>query len=239
MTIEIKSLNINLSEKQILKDISLTIKSSDICALIGPNGAGKSTLLKAIAGFYPTKQIYLLGKPIASYHAKELAKTVSLLPQNIAPVPFTLMEFLLFSRYPYRSLFHDDRKALSVCREMMNLTGIEELENRRLDIVSGGQLELAYLASLLVLEPEILLLDEPTTYLDPYYIEKLSKIIKECSKKKTIIIASHNLEWLSKIATRIVALKSGNINFCDKKIDREAIDKLYAPSAFSKTASKC
>ncbi len=229
MAIEIRSLDIAIDKKNILNDLSLRIKPHSICSLIGPNGAGKSTLLKAIAGFYKTNQIKILSKPIAEYSSKELAKTVSLLPQNIAPVPFTLMEFMLFSRYPYRSLFGDDYKALSVCKRIMHLTGTEELENIRLDKISGGQLELAYLASSLVVEPEILLLDEPTTYLDPYYIGLMSKMIVECSKEKTVVIATHNLEWISKIATMSVALKSGRISFCGERINQKAVNELYIP----------
>lgn len=234
MAIEIKSLNISIDKIPILKNLSLRIKPHSICALIGPNGAGKTTLLRAIAGFYKTNRIRLFSKSISAYSSRELAKTVSLLPQNIAPVPFTFMEFILFSRYPYRSLFGDDRNGLSVCREVMRLTGTEELENKRLDKISGGQLELAYLASSLVVEPEILLLDEPTTYLDPYYIELMSKIIVECAKEKTVVIASHNIEWVSKIATMSAALKSGSINFCGKEISQKTINELYIPPELEK-----
>ena len=144
------------------------------------------------------------------------------------------MEFMLFSRYPYRSLFGDDHNGLSVCRKVMRLTGTEELANKRLDKISGGQLELAYLASSLVVEPEILLLDEPTTYLDPYYIELMSKIIVEYAREKTVVIASHNIEWVSKIATMSAALKSGSINFCGKEISQKTINELYIPPELEK-----
>ncbi len=233
MAIEIETLNIVISKKRILDNITLKIKEHEICAIIGPNGAGKSTLLKSVAGFYKTDRIKLFGKRINLYNRRELAKTVSLLPQNIAPVPFTLKEFLLFSRYPYRSLLNEDSQAVSVCKEIMSITGIEELENRRLDALSGGQLELAWLAASLVTESKILILDEPTNYLDPYYTEKLRKIVLGLAKKKTVLIASHNLEWISKIATRIIALRSGAISFQTEKINKNDVAPLYKPIKLS------
>lgn len=207
-------------KKAILKHISLTLEKGEYLSIIGPNGAGKSTLLKCLDGIYPKGEgeILIQGKPLKGYSPRELARLVSYVPQGDgSSLPFTVKEFVLMARYPYLSPFssvgRQDREATFAALE---LTGTQEFADRYLDTLSGGERQKVLIAAALAQGAEILLLDEPTAFLDPKHEEDIYRILAKINRESgsTIVSVTHNINHATLLSRRVLALKQGSIAFC-------------------------
>lgn len=209
------------SAKKVLHDISLDIPKSVITALLGPNGSGKTTLMDILLGWKKTNtgRVLVKGKDLSSYSRRERSKLISLVPQN-EPLQFafTLLDYVLFGRAPYiPQLGIPGKKDIEIAFAALETVGLQELHGRSITSLSGGERQLIMLARSLAQQPEILLLDEPTSSLDPGNTEKVLDILNELGNSGlTIIFSTHDPSAAAQIANYIVMLRRGKIYRADK-----------------------
>jgi cobalt/nickel transport system ATP-binding protein len=198
-------------QEPILAKINFTIKSGEKVALMGATGAGKSTLLENLIGLKLPRsgQIFIKGVTLESKNLSALRRQVGFAFQNPDDQLFmpTILEDVMFGARNYgMSLIEAKEKARSILSQL----GLIEYENRSSHELSGGQKRLAAIASILVLEPSILILDEPTNGLDPAWRRKLAQVLSELPLE-VILIASHDLNWLKKTTHRALILANKQI----------------------------
>lgn len=212
-------------QEEILKGINIEIEKGKITSIIGANGCGKSTLLKNLTRIYKPKSgnVLIDFKNIKEYGYKDLARKLSILPQGPqSPEGITVEELCYFGRNPYRRFLEDKSKR---DREMVEYalkeTRLYEIKNRRLNTLSGGQRQMAWISMSLAQETDILLLDEPTTYLDLAHqieiLDLLSNINKE--QGKTIVMVIHDLNQAAKYSHNLVTLVKGEVYSVGKTRD--------------------
>jgi len=217
--IEINDLQASYEDNIIIDSLDLKIPKNKVTMIIGSNGCGKSTLLKCISRLLiPDKgQISINGSEIKKRASKELAKTMAVLPQSpSAPGGLLVRELVSYGRFPYQKpmggLKKDD---IEIINRSMEVTGIIEYADRPLDSLSGGQRQRAWIAMVLAQETEILILDEPTTYLDISHQLEILTLLKELNEKfnRTVVMVLHELNNAAKFADHLIGLKSGNVVF--------------------------
>lgn len=220
--IEFKNLTYHypLSETPALQDIDLQVEEGEFLAIVGANGAGKSTLCYTISGFIPhffkgelAGSVNVAGMEPAKAGLGACVQKVGLVFQNpfnqISGSKFTVYEEIAFG---LENLGVDPREMRERVDEIIRLTGIADLRDRSPYALSGGQQQRVALASILVMKPQILVLDEPTSQLDPIGSQEVFKVIKDMALQgMTIIMAEHKVEWLAEYADRILALSAGQI----------------------------
>lgn len=219
MGIEIKNLQAAYEDRVVIPCANLTIPEEKITMMIGQNGCGKSTLLKSIARIIPIKkgEIFLDGISTKSISSKMLAKKLAVLPQSpIVPEGITVKNLVGFGRFPYqKALSGLTKEDYEIIEWAMNKTGVYELRERKVEELSGGQRQRVWISLALAQRTEILLLDEPTTYLDMAHqleiLELLQKLNEE--EKTTIVVVIHELNHASKFADYVVGMKQGEILF--------------------------
>ncbi|QGU94056.1 ATP-binding cassette domain-containing protein [Clostridium bovifaecis] len=216
-SIRTKNLSISYGNTEIVKELNLNIPKGKITTIIGANGCGKSTILKTIARILQPKSgvIYINGKDIQGQSSKEVAKAMAVLPQTPqAPKGLTVDELVAYGRFPHQSGFgklqKEDREVIDWALEV---TGIKEYKNRPIDALSGGQRQRVWIAMALAQETEILLLDEPTTYLDLAHQLEILKLLENLNKKqkRTIVMVIHELNNAARFADYMVGVKAGKI----------------------------
>lgn len=205
------------SEEPVINNESLTARSGVVTALVGPNGSGKSTLLKGLADqLTPDRgSVILQGRDVHSYDTKELAQKLGLLSQeSIAPDSITVEDLVYHGRYPHRGFFEsvsaEDERAVD---RALTLAGCEHLREREVGQLSGGQKQLAWIAMVIAQDTDILLLDEPTTFLDLHHQLEVMEIIDTLRDKSdiTVIVVLHDIQQAARIADKMIALKSGEV----------------------------
>ncbi|MDF2684101.1 MAG: transporter binding protein [Brevibacillus sp.] len=214
--IEVKALQKSFHSKSVLQDVTFSVAKGEFFGIIGPNGSGKSTLLKMISGVISPDggDIFVGGKSIRSYSRKDLARLLAVLEQEaLPPVGFRVREVLEMGRFPYQNWLGeeiDDPTAL--IDEIIRMLGLVELEERTLDQLSGGEKQRVALGKALVQKPRLLLLDEPTTYLDIGYQIQLMDIARSWQKNTqvTVVAVLHDLNLASLYCDRILMLHKGN-----------------------------
>src|SRR6266567_752944 len=188
-----------------------------ITALVGPNGSGKSTLLKALARIAPPRagMVYLDGRAITRMSTREVALHLAILPQGpSAPEELTVAELVEQGRYPHagplRMLREQDHVAI---QEALDQTNMEQFRHRRLDSLSGGERQRAWIALALAQATPVLLLDEPTTFLDVWHQIEVLDLVRTLNRThgKTIVLVVHDLNMAARYADRMVVLQNGRI----------------------------
>jgi iron complex transport system ATP-binding protein len=201
----------------VLEQLSLTIERGSITSLVGPNGSGKSTVLKALARMLRPRHgaVYLDGRDISRLPTREVARKLAILPQSpSAPEELTVAELVEQGRYPHVGplrLFDDaDRAAIAGALAETGMTG---LSRRTLDSLSGGERQRAWIALALAQQTPILLLDEPTTYLDIGHQFEVLDLIQRLNAEQgmTIVLVLHDLNQAARFSRRMVVLDAGNI----------------------------
>lgn len=199
----------------VLRDLSFQVPSGSFTIVIGPNGSGKTTLLKILTGILPAAggRVHLLDRPITAYPRKDLARTIALAPQLAAgDVPFTVEEVILMGRAPHQGLLALPRKQdLALVRQAMAFTDVTHLKSRRLDQLSGGELQRVIIARAFCQQSQILVLDEPTAALDPAHQVRIMNLLAELrrSARVTILMVSHDINLAAMYADRILVLHQG------------------------------
>ncbi|WP_334152928.1 ABC transporter ATP-binding protein [Microbacterium sp.] len=198
-------------------DLDLTIERGSFVAIIGPNACGKSTLLRTIARLLPALSgaVLLDGRDIRTRGAKELARELGLLSQSAeAPDGMRVADLIARGRYPHRRPFSawsaDDEQAV---RNAMERTSVVDLADRPVDELSGGQRQRVWLAMALAQETEVLLLDEPTTFLDITHQLDMLDLFRAINQEQgaTVVAVLHDLNQAARYADRIVAMRDGEI----------------------------
>lgn len=216
-TFQTNNIQAGYDQKTILENINLSIPSNKISIIIGANGSGKSTLLKTMARLIkPTAgQVLLDGKSIYKIPSKELARTLGLLPQSpIVPEGITVADLVGRGRFPHQTFLKGwskkDYEAVAEALEMMN---IAEFADRSIDELSGGQRQRVWIAMALAQQTDILLLDEPTTYLDITYQVEILDLLMDLNKKfgTTIVMVLHDINLSARYADYLFAMKDGSL----------------------------
>ncbi len=215
--IQIKDVSIALSGNEILKRVSLDVAEGNYVSVIGPNGAGKTTLIKCIAGIYTdwNGSISISGKSFSDYSSKDLAKQQSYVPQAEGRAsPLTVEDFVTMGRYPHLSPFttlkSEDYAAID---DAIKRTALQPFRNRKLNTLSGGERQMAFIAAALAQKSKILLLDEPSTFLDYRHQASVASILRSACRDdgKTIIAVHHDINTAVASSDRICAIKDGAV----------------------------
>lgn len=240
MSIEIKELQTGYDQTVVIPKMNLTIPKGKITMIIGSNGCGKSTLLKSIARIIkPSKgEIRLEGKLLKELAPKAIARQMAVLSQNpIIPSKITVQELVAFGRYPYQKAFRTMTKEdHDIIRWAMEETDVIELKDRDVAELSGGQRQKVWIAMTLAQKTDILVLDEPTTYLDMAHQLEVLTLLQELNRKNntTIVIVIHELNLAAKFADHLVGMKKGNLIFEGEPLEvlsQENLRELYGIDA--------
>ncbi|MCP3966086.1 MAG: ABC transporter ATP-binding protein [Lentisphaerae bacterium] len=218
MKIEVRNLTVGYDGgPPVLRGANLNIATGKVVTLIGPNGSGKSTLLKTIARTLKPYDgsVFIDDMEVHSFNTRKLARIMSVLPQsNAAPTDITVEELVEFGRFPYRRLLQGfssrDNDAVS---HALDLTGLDTLRKRPVSALSGGERQRAWIALNLAQEPRIMLLDEPTTYLDVCHQFEVIDLIRRMNQKLgiTVVMVLHDLNLAARYSDHIVVMKDGRI----------------------------
>lgn len=215
--LEAKGLSLSYGGDYIFENLDLTVPVGKITVFIGSNGCGKSTLLRSMARLLKPQRgaVVLDGADIAGMSTKDVARKLAILPQGpTAPEGLTVLQLVKQGRYPYQSWLRqwspEDEKAVMAALESTGLTG---LADRTVDSLSGGQRQRAWIAMTLAQETPLILLDEPTTYLDlTHQIEVLDLLYElNVQEQRTIVMVLHDINLACRYADHIVAIRDGSI----------------------------
>lgn len=231
--IEIKKLNAFYSKHKALENINLLIENGKFHVVIGRNGSGKSTLIDCISGNRKYDgSVEYDGADIEKLSVTERAKKISLLSQQLQPVPFTVYELCSFGRNPHKDLKNSGEKVISALEK----ADITHLSDKRVDELSGGERQLSYFAMNICQDSDTMLLDEPAANLDMEHEEKILSLAKDaCQNGKTVICVMHNLSTAVKYADRIIVLDRGKCIFSGTKnkcLEENIIEKNFGVKRF-------
>ncbi|WP_035750373.1 ABC transporter ATP-binding protein [Arthrobacter sp. 35W] len=212
-----EAVTIGYDKRTISTDLSVQIPDGSFTVIVGPNACGKSTLLRALARLLKPRsgQVVLDGSAITSLPAKEVARRLGLLPQSsIAPDGITVADLVARGRYPHQSLLRQwSTRDEAAVAGAMAATGVGALAARPVDELSGGQRQRVWVAMVLAQETELLLLDEPTTFLDIAHQIELLDLCRDLNvgQGRTLVAVLHDLNHACRYATNIIAMKDGAI----------------------------
>ena len=215
--IHIENLSLSYdSSAVIVHELNLHIQCGTITALVGPNGCGKSTLLRGLSRLLKPAHgcVYLDGQDIHAMKARDLAKQLGILPQSpTAPEGLTVHELVAQGRYPHQNWFQQwSREDERIVEAALKKTNLMMFADRPVDTLSGGQRQRAWIAMALAQETDVLLLDEPTSYLDlAYQMDVLDLLGDLNAEGRTIIMVLHDLNQAARYADVVVAMRGGQI----------------------------
>lgn len=202
-------------DRVVVDSLDLELLDGSFTAVVGPNGCGKSTLLKALGRLLrpSSGQVVLDGKPIAKTPTREVARVLGMLPQTpVAPEGLTVADLVARGRHPHQSWLRQwSRDDEDVVAEALAWTDMVDLADRPVDALSGGQRQRAWISMALAQGTDLLLLDEPTTYLDlSHQIDVLELVARlHAERGRTVAVVLHDLNLAARYAQRLVAMKDG------------------------------
>jgi ABC-type cobalamin/Fe3+-siderophores transport system ATPase subunit len=220
MIIEATSLVCGYGAEPVLNGISIGIRQGEIWAVLGKNGAGKSTFVKAVAGLIPVNSgfVSIAGKPLHAYSARDLAKLVSYVPQasDRSLPPYTVFEYVLMGRFPYQGFMAIPSDTdTTIVDESLELTDTGHLRDRRMNELSGGEVQRVFLAGAVAQRTPVLLLDEPTTFLDPLHQELLGRALSRIHDEfgSSIVMVTHDINRAMHDCSHVIAIVEGASRF--------------------------
>lgn len=215
--IAVKQLSVTLGNRHILHDISLSIPMGKITTLIGPNGCGKSTLLRSMIGYIssPSECVTIFDKPLSSYSQNKLARQMAFLPQvpNM-PKDMTVEELVYCGRYPYQNWWKNTAKEdREIVDNALSITKTDHLRHQLIPSLSGGERQRVWIAMALAQEPKLLVLDEPTTYLDINHQLEIMELLKRLNNEQdlTVLMVLHDLTQAVQYSDYMAAIKAGHL----------------------------
>ena len=206
--IEVKNISKQYGQQLALDHVSFTINPGEIVGLLGPNGAGKSTLMKIITCYIPPTEgeVFVCGNSIFDA-PRQVCRAIGYLPeQNPLYTEMFIPEFLRFIAGTYGMRNCDDR-----VDEMIALTGLTPELGKRIGALSKGYKQRVGLAQALIHDPQVLILDEPTTGLDPNQLEEIRKLIREVGKSKIVLLSTHIMQEVEAMCSRAIIINHGKI----------------------------
>ncbi len=216
--LEVKNLSFSFETgAEVLKGLSFELNAGEMLGVIGPNGSGKSTLIRLLSGVLKPKkgEIIIKNLSIQKYNARQLAQIIAVVPQQSEiAFPFKVKEVVMMGRAPYLKRFQwEGKKDYQVVEKAMALTETTHLSQRTIDQLSGGERQRVILARALAQEPEILLADEPTTYLDLHHQVKFMNLLRKLKSKNglSVIFTTHDLNLASFFSDRVLLLNQGEM----------------------------
>jgi len=215
MELKATQLQIGYGDHVVVEDMDVNIQRDKITTIIGPNGSGKSTILKAITRLirYQKGSVVLNGRDILEMKPKDLAKTIGVLPQiHTAPSDFRVKELVGYGRMPHQKMFagksaEDER----IIQWAMEVTGTWQFRDKSIYEISGGESQRVWIATVLAQKPEILFLDEPTTYLDISHQLETMQLVKKLNRDTGIgvVMVLHDLSQALEVSDHIIVIKDG------------------------------
>ena len=214
--LEVRRLGWRAAGRRILGPIDLELRRGECLAVVGPNGAGKTTLLRLVTGLLSPSDGGLRwdDTPYENLSRVELARRVAYVPQ-VRPVrvPLTVEQLVLLGRYPYLGRWRLAPRAedFAAVEEALERVGAGGLRARPLTELSGGELQTVYVAAALAQGSQLLVLDEPTTHLDPRHQREIAALLQGLAGERTVLTATHELNFASLVADRVLALRDGRV----------------------------
>ena len=234
--LEVRNLHVQYGDPEILKGVSFSVEEGEWLMIAGPNGAGKSTIINAISGGAPyTGEVRCFDKDVRAYRPRELAAAIGVLAQkNAVGYSFTAREVIRLGRYAYnKGVFRgQDPDCERAVAESLRKTGLEELADRSVLKLSGGELQRVFLAQLFAQDPKIMILDEPMNHLDLVYQKQLLSLVSDWLKEpgRAVISVMHDLSLAKAFGTRVLLLKSGTVvaqGTPDEVLSKENLQQVY------------
>ena len=236
MSLKVEELSFSYDNKsKVFEHVNFSVNKGEILSILGPNGSGKSTLLRCSNSLLKVNSgnVTLNGKNMQSISRKEVSKEIGFLPQiHVSTFPFSVLDVAVMGRSPHLGLTEspseDDYK---IAEENLRLLGIPHLANKPYTNISGGERQLALIAMVLTQQPNILLLDEPTSHLDFGNQIRMLDLIKKLSEHKlTIVLTTHFPDHAFHLSSKVALMNNGTIiqsGYCDDVVTEENLKKIY------------
>ncbi len=233
--LDVKNISFSHDKEKIFDDISFSVEKGDVISILGSNGTGKTTLIKCINGLHKidSGDIFIRGQNIQSLSFREISKFIGYIPQNHdATFPFKVLDVVIMGRAPYLSVNNlPKEKDTKIALSSLKTLGIEHLKDKEYTNLSGGERQLVFLARVLTQQPDMLILDEPTSHLDFGNQVKLLEILDELAKKGlSVVMSSHFPDHTFLSSNKVAVMKEGSFIDFGKPEDvvtEENLKKLY------------
>lgn len=215
--LHVRDLTVSYGAATIIDGLVLDVPRGGVTTIVGPNGCGKSTLLRAVAGLIPRErgEVVLDGRNTAEMKRREIARTLAVLPQTpVAPDGLTVRDLVGRGRHPHQTwLRQTSGNDRAMVDEVMELTQVAEFAERPLERLSGGQRQRAWIAMVLAQDTPLVLLDEPTTYLDLSHSVELLALIRRLADDmgRTVVMVLHDLNLAARFSDQLVVMKGGEV----------------------------
>jgi len=216
----VDSVSIRYEKKCVINNFSFSVKKGEIVSIIGPNGSGKSTLLKAMSRMLPCEagRVELEGRNMKDMNTKEVARMMCMLSQkNQAPSDMTVVDLVSYGRFPHKKWYEKlNKEDMEIVDWALEKTSLTEYRDRPVGALSGGESQRAWIAMALAQRPKILLLDEPTTYLDISHQHEVLELVRELNREMgmTVVMVLHDLNQASYYSDRIIVVQGGRNCMC-------------------------
>jgi iron complex transport system ATP-binding protein len=237
--LEIENLSLTIGQNPILRDVNFSVPEGQYLSIVGPNGAGKSSLLKCLMGIRSdwSGAVRVKGQSSETLTQKQLAAQVCYVPQaDGTQFPFTVRQFVLMGRYPHHTPFtFTGSEDGEVVQRSLSLTGTERFAERDIRTLSGGERQKVLIAAALAQGAQVLLLDEPTTFLDPLHAGDVQSLLQDLNRSSgvTILAVTHDINHAALYSDRVVALVEGQLAFDgppERFMENEVLRSIYMRS---------
>ncbi len=234
----------SINGQQILEDVNFSAEEGEIVTVVGPNGCGKSTMLRILSRLLKADrgEVKLRGRPLSAFPGKELARRLAILPQRKQAPPDTTVEQLVqFGRFPYTGVSGQMRQEdFQAVDDALQETGMDRFRDRTISSLSGGESQMAWITMAIAQTPEILFLDEPTTYLDICYQLEVLELVRKLNRelRLTIVMVLHDINQAAAYSDRIYALKNRQC-YCFGKTQEVIREELFRDVFSVETKTYC
>ena len=232
--LEVSNLSLSFDETKIIKNISFSLESKGILTILGPNGSGKSTLIKSLCGIYKnfSGEAKISNQSIKNISQKELSRLVSYVPQFLEVyADYSVWDFMEMSYFPHLDNFRGlSLEEVDRAHDILSKFNLTSLKERSMNTLSGGERQKVFIASSVFQKPKLLLLDEPTSYLDPKHQDEVNEIIFSLKEEMSVILVSHDINSSIINSDRIIGLKGGEVFFdgsAKEVLHKNLLDELF------------